>query len=858
VSTDLTRTSPAAFTSAAPSQSRANGRFVAGTVLANRYRIVSLLGVGGMGEVYKAEDLKLDQPVALKFLPETLAMSPSALARFHGEARIARQVSHPNVCRVHDIGDVDGLQFLTMEFIDGEDLASLLRRIGRLPADKALEIARQLCTGLAAAHDAGVLHRDLKPHNVMIDGRGRARITDFGVAAIAREVRQDHAIAGTPAYMAPEQFRGGHVTVRSDVYALGLVLYELFTGRRAIPASSLADAERHHASGSSVTTPSDLVRDLDPNVERVIMRCLESDPALRPASAIQVAAALPGGDPLQAALAAGETPSPEMVAAAGSHDAMRPAAALPLAVATIAVIVFVALVARQFTVVGRMAGDASPEVLAFRAREMLAALGYPDRGRDRAAGFERDLAYLDWDRANRPPNGRMERLAIGRPAALQFWYRESPEPLFALIGLDPSGPPVIPPLSLENPPASRRGMRHLRLDMKGRLIEFGAVPLETEDTTLPAKEMDWNLLFSAAGLDRQRFQPVTPSWTPPAASDDRAAWTGVFPEQPDLPIRLEAAAYRGRLVWFRSLGPWSATPRPRPGANLIGSITISSILLISAILAWFNARTGRVDRRGAVHLVVLSFSLAVGTWIIGAHYVVAWEALQQAQHAVSQALMSAALGGISYLAVEPHVRRRWPAVLVAWSRVFSGRWRDPLVGRDVLVGLALGAAAGLVAVGTLWLGSRTMDADSNLITSVLSTRTTLAALMTMPIAALAFSLILTVLMLVLRTVARSNLLAVALVMLLGVASTAQGGAGNMLTAAALALLSTTCLIRFGLVALFAFFLVGSVFAVLRAALAWNSGAGALILGAIVALTLGAAYMAMGSPRLPRAQRAATT
>src|SRR4029450_8715600 len=135
-------------------------------------------------------------------------------------------------CRVHDISDVDGLQFRTMEFIDGEDLASLLRRIGRLPADKAIEIARQLCAGLAAAHDAGVLHRDLKPHNVMIDGRGRARITDFGVAAVAREVRQEHAIAGTPAYMAPEQLRGGHATVRSDVYALGLVLYELFTGER--------------------------------------------------------------------------------------------------------------------------------------------------------------------------------------------------------------------------------------------------------------------------------------------------------------------------------------------------------------------------------------------------------------------------------------------------------------------------------------------------------------------------------------------------------------------------------------------------------------------------------------------------
>jgi hypothetical protein len=856
VSTDPTRTSPAAFAFPAPSQSRTGGRFVAGTVFANRYRIVSLLGIGGMGEVYKAEDLRLDQPVALKFLPETLAMSPSALARFHAEARIARQVSHPNVCRVHDIGDVDGLQFLTMEFIDGEDLSSLLRRIGRLPADKALEIARQLCAGLAAAHDAGVLHRDLKPQNLMIDGRGWARITDFGVAAIARDVRQQYSIAGTPGYMAPEQLRGEHVTVRSDIYALGLVLYELFTGKRAIQASSLADAERHYSAGLSVTTPSDVVRDLDPNIERVIMRCLENDPAARPASAIQVAAALPGGDPLQAALAAGETPSPEMVAAAGSHDVMRPTAALALAAATIGVIILVALAATRFTVLGRVAGDASPELLAFRAREMLVALGYPDRGRDRAAGFESDLNYLDWDRANRPTNGRMDRLAIGRPAALQFWYRESPEPLFALIGME-LGPPSVPSISLENPPRSRRGMLHLRLDLKGRLIEFGAIPFETDGTANPRKEMDWNLVFSAAGLDPQAFQQVTPLWTAPVASDDRAAWTGVFPEQTDVPLRLEAAAYRGRLVAFRSFGPWPTTTRGE-GATPIGSFTIDFIFLVAGLLAWFNARTGRVDRRGAVRLVVPIFVVALGAWVIGAHHVVTWELMQHVRDAVSQALMSAVLAGIAYLAVEPHVRRRWPAVLVAWSRVFSGRWRDPLVGRDVLAGLALGAVAGLVAFVTAWVGSSTMDADSDLISRLLSTRATLAALMVIPLTALAFALILTVLMLVLRTVVRRDLVAVALIMLLSGVSTAPSGAGAIVAAAAFALLATICLIRFGLVALVGFFLLFIAFNMLRAALAWNVAAGALILVALGALTLGAAYLAAGSPKLPRAMGTATT
>jgi serine/threonine-protein kinase len=153
-------------------------RFVPGTMLAGRYRIVALVGRGGMGEVYRAEDLTLGQPVALKFLPEEVVNNADRLARFHQEVRVARQVSHPNVCRVYDIGEADGQPFLSMEYVDGEDLASLMRPIGRLPTGKATEIARQLCAGLAAAHDRGVLHRDLKPANVLIDGRGRARIDD--------------------------------------------------------------------------------------------------------------------------------------------------------------------------------------------------------------------------------------------------------------------------------------------------------------------------------------------------------------------------------------------------------------------------------------------------------------------------------------------------------------------------------------------------------------------------------------------------------------------------------------------------------------------------------------------------------
>jgi len=180
--------------------------FTTGEILAGRYRIVGLLGRGGMGEVYRAEDLTLGQHVALKFLPSDVARDPERLERLLAEVRITRQVSHPNVCRVYDIGSAGGRHFLTMEFVDGEDLASLLRRIGRLSPDKALDIARQLCAGLAAAHDRGVIHRDLKPANIMLATYPQAasatavprRITSFMDSSAATSQPTSTACAGAP------------------------------------------------------------------------------------------------------------------------------------------------------------------------------------------------------------------------------------------------------------------------------------------------------------------------------------------------------------------------------------------------------------------------------------------------------------------------------------------------------------------------------------------------------------------------------------------------------------------------------------------------------------------------------------
>lgn len=267
------------------------GRFPAGLLITERYRIISLIGRGGMGEVYRADDLTLGQPVALKFLPES-ATDDFMLERFHSEVRMARRISHPNVCRVYDIGQTGSQVFLSMEYVEGEDLLSLLRRIGRMPSDKALEIARKICAGLAAAHDKGVLHRDLKPSNIMLNSRGEALIMDFGLAGLAHEI--EDVSSGTPAYMAPEQLAGKEVTARSDIYALGLVLYELFTGEPAFQGNTRDEIVRARQSPPQV--PSILVPDLDPAVERVILRCLEEEPENRLLSASIVSAALPGGE----------------------------------------------------------------------------------------------------------------------------------------------------------------------------------------------------------------------------------------------------------------------------------------------------------------------------------------------------------------------------------------------------------------------------------------------------------------------------------------------------------------------------------------------------------------------------------
>jgi serine/threonine-protein kinase len=638
-----------------------------------------------MGEVYKAEDLKLNQTVALKFLPEHFAEDQAAHERFFGEVRTARQVSHPNVCRVFDIGEGDGSQFLSMEFIDGDDLSSLLRRIGRLPPDKALEIARQLCAGLHAVHQAGILHRDFKPANVMIDGRGKARLTDFGIAGLESELKEG-VVAGTPAYMSPEQITGKELTTKSDIYSLGLVLYEIFTGKPVFEGNTINELIRKHKT-SAPTTPSEVIKDIDPLVEKVILRCLEKDPRERPATALQVAMMLPGGNPLEAAIAAGETPSPEMVAAAPKKGALKPAIAIACLATVVLLFSFIAFYSEKVRHHEWIPLEKSPEALTERADSIVKKLGYTKVPIDTDYGFESD--FFSYAQTDQSPN-HFERLRSGQPAVIYFWHRSSPrylEPWYDVLVL------------LNDPPNDVAGMTKVVLDVRGRLLEFQAVPPQVKDKTAQTSEADWATLFAEAGLDIRNYHQIESNWTPPFFADANVSWEGPHVDHAEIPVRIEAATYQGKPVYFQVVAPWDKPLRQeetvlspqRRVAVAIAIPVVFSVIVAAVFLARRNLRQGRSDRKGAFKISIFVFLVGLaGNLLIADHIPDLTKEIPLLLKMAAYSLLAAVTIGLIYLALEPYVRRRWPSLIISWNRLLVGDWRDPMVGRDILVGGMLG------------------------------------------------------------------------------------------------------------------------------------------------------------------------
>ncbi len=740
--------------------------FSPGAVLAGRYRIVGLLGRGGMGEVYRADDLRLGQPVSLKFLPAALAANPALLERFNVEVRLARQVSHPNVCRVYDIGELDGQSFISMEYVDGEDLATLLRRIGKLPSGKANEVARQMCAGLGAAHEKGVLHRDLKPSNVMIDGDGRVRITDFGLAVPANQAGAGDG-SGTPAYMAPEQFGGGPSSVRSDLYSLGLVLYEIYTGERPFTATSIAEWRNRHAH-TEPTIPSAVDADIDDAVERAILRCLEKDPSRRPASALQLAAALPGGNPLAEALAAGETPSPEMVAAAGGVGATRVRTAVLLLGGTLALIAGVVVLGRNSSDLGLAPFTKSADVMRERARAILAEVQAPQNPRDSGGWFGRDYSPMLYLSHHAPSTQwRREMRQVGPPVL--YFYRQSPRWMQSSSNDGRLG--------LTDPPHEVSGMAMVVLDGNAALRELRVVPPQVDSTVTTARA-EWAPLFREAGLDFATFRPVAPRWLSPEAFDERAEWVGPSPRLPATELRVAAAAYHARPVYFSVRGPWSLPERESERAVTLSSRINAASLPIAALIVMItgvlfarrNIALGRGDRRGALRLGTFAGVCTLAIWIFSAHHVGAFQ--DEFGHftgALGAALFLGVFTTVLYLALEPYVRRRVPELLIGWARLVDGRWRDPRVGRDVLLGALAGSvvALGLHVVNALpsWVPFQGQTPVFPSTDALAGGPNLLAYLFSLPNVALLRAIVTFSLFFVLRSVFRNQAIATAALML---------------------------------------------------------------------------------------------
>ena len=253
-----------------------------GSLFAERYEVIEELGTGGMGKVYRVVDKKIDEEVALKLLRPEITSDERNIERFRNELKYSRKISHTNVCRMYHLGEAEGAQFITMEYVPGEDLKTSIRRMGPLSTGKAIKIIKQVCEGLAEAHKHGVVHRDLKPHNIMIDKQGNAKIMDFGIVRSLHTdgITQSGIMIGTPTYMSPEQAEGKPATPISDIYSIGVILFELVTGRVPFEGDTALTLALKHKT-EPVPDPREINAQISVELSHVIFKCMEKSPANR-------------------------------------------------------------------------------------------------------------------------------------------------------------------------------------------------------------------------------------------------------------------------------------------------------------------------------------------------------------------------------------------------------------------------------------------------------------------------------------------------------------------------------------------------------------------------------------------------
>ena len=409
-----------------------------------------------------------------------------------------------------------------------------------------------------------------------------------------------------------------------------------------------------------------------------------------------------------------------MVAAAGETEGFRPAIAWGCLLLVVVGLVVTVVLAQKTQLLNLVPLPSPPEVLAAKAREMARDFGYTAMPLDTAYSFRLRTGFLDYLEKNDRSLTRWNKLAAGVPPTVEFWYRESPG-FMSNITLGSYG--LVDP---ENPPNLISGMWRIFLDTQGHLLRFEAVPPQFDTSTEAASLPNWGSLFAAAGLDADQFKSVPPQWTPLAATDARAAWEGIWPGHPELPLRVEAASYRGKPVYFSLISPWTKPDRMDAEQVTTGElieltityIVFFSIVTLGVVMARSNVRSGRSDRRGATRLALLVFVSLAGVYVMAAHHVPGLPELGILFTAVALGLMVGTTVWLLYVALEPHVRRRWPDSLISWGRVLAGQLRDPVVGRDLLLGILAGvflaAASRVQELLPGWMGKIALPPQSNM------------------------------------------------------------------------------------------------------------------------------------------------
>jgi hypothetical protein len=544
-----------------------------------------------------------------------------------------------------------------------------------------------------------------------------------------------------------------------------------------------------------------------------------------------------------------------MVAEAGQEGALSPAKAWAMLGATAAVFAGVLALARFSMDQGLAPFPKSPEFLEERARELVRSIGYTDEPADEAFWWERESDYLTYGAAHEPSTEWRRSLSRTDPHPWWFWRRQSPrfliaENRFAGTAIGPT-----------NPALEVSGMVNLALDARGNLMRLRAVPPQVESPGADATAPDWTPFFAAAGLDPAKFKPSGPRWLPPEPFDARADWDGAYASRPGVPLHVSAASLRGKPVSFEVLGPWNIPERMQeqrlPGTSWSNAAFLGFVLSIWAaalFLARRNLRLGRGDRRGAFRIAAFVFAAGVLYWCFSAHHVPTQDEAWMFLNYSSFAVFLGAFVWLAYVAIEPIVRRHWPELLFSWSRLLARRFRDPLVGRDVLAGILFGGAMTLCAEIAYslptWMdltGVGTLDPSGSTMASVAGAAADLFAVgFNAPLYALGLMTILALSLVLLRR----RWLAVGMtgILLLGLAQIGENYAVEIPAVVVIAALILFVAVRFGILAFTVALFVQRLVALEPLTLElsrWYAARGLFFVALILALALWAFRVALG-------------